>query len=53
MDSACAAERSQSNAVSVFFVKKIFIYLLKLNGTVQSHANAVFNHQLCKPLSID
>ncbi len=37
----------------VFFVKKIFIYLLKLNGTVESHANAVFNHQVREALPIN
>jgi hypothetical protein len=38
---------------SVFFVKEIFIYLLKLDGTVQPHADTVFDHQLCKALPIN
>ena len=49
-----AAQKPASNRrPSVFFVKEIFIYLLKLDGTVQPHADTVFDHQLRKALPIN
>ena len=45
--------RSKRVDLSIFFVEIIFVYLLKFDGTVQSHSNAMLNHQFCEALPIN